>query len=525
MAGSLGPEDLILLARADFWCFIELTFDVLHPGQKLVFAEYLELLASVLGRVEEGKRRRVLINLPPRHMKSVITSVLFVAWCLGRKPGTRFICISYSDDLAHDLSNLTRRVLRSPIYRWIFPNVELEKSSEDYIRTTAGGFRYATSVGSTITGFGADVIIIDDPLQPEDVSSETAKREFRSWLGSSVQTRFNDQSKGAMILVMHRLAPDDPSADFEPTADFVLRFPLIADRDETKYIYNGRIIYHRKEGQLLNPRLMDGDTVAQLRHMLPPHVFQSQYQQRPVAGGSGMYSVDQWPRYAPLEVTGFELLIHSWDIGATINGNASVCISWGLGKNKEGRDSIFLLSVRRIKAELPEVIAAIKAADKTDQPALIVLDERGVGLGAQQQLAREGYRHVLGSTATSEALERDGIPVRRPGASKVHRFGNAVLAIADRRVLIPSSAPWLEAFLSEVAGFPNIPDNDQVDSMSQIAGNLDTIIRRARYLRRTSGISASETKSITLGREDFWLIVALSSTWLRTSSVDVMAEN
>ena len=79
MAGSLGPEDLILLARADFWCFIELTFDVLHPGQKLVFAEYLELLASVLGRVEEGKRRRVLINLPPRHMKSVITSVLFVA--------------------------------------------------------------------------------------------------------------------------------------------------------------------------------------------------------------------------------------------------------------------------------------------------------------------------------------------------------------------------------------------------------------------------------------------------------------
>lgn len=480
---SLHPEDLIALARVDFWCFIELMFDVLHPGKQLVFAQYLELLASVLGRVEEGKRRRVLVNLPPRHMKSVITSVLFPAWCIGRNPGAKFICISYSDDLAHDLSNQTRRVLRSSQYRQIFPNVQLEKSAEDHIRTTAGGFRYATAVGSTITGFGADVIIIDDPLQPEDVSSETAKREFRSWLGSSVLTRFNDQNKGALILVMHRLAPDDPSAGFETSADFVLKFPLIAEQDEMRYSFNGREIYGRKAGQILNPGLMSAETVARLRQMLPPHVFASQYQQRPVVGGSGMYTVDKWPRYSPNDIAKLELIINSWDLGATVNGNASVCTSWGLSKNSDGRDAVYLLSVKRMKIELPEVIAAIRSADKMDRPALIVIDERGVGLGVKQQLYREGYRHVLGSDATSDPIERDGIPGLRPSASKIERFGKAVLAISDRRVLIPPEASWLEAFLSEVAGFPNIPDKDQVDSMTQVAGNLDAVIRHARRLK------------------------------------------
>lgn len=482
-SGGLQVPDLLDLARFDFWCFVELMFDVLHPGKKLIFAPYLELLATVLCRVEGGKYRRMLVNLPPRHMKSVITSVLFTAWCLGRNPGAKFICISYSDDLAHDLSSLTRHVLRSPLYKLIFPHVQLEKSAEDHIRTTAGGYRYATSVGSTITGFGADIIIIDDPLQPEDVSSETAKREFRSWLGSSVLTRFNDQNKGALILVMHRLSPDDPSADFEASADFVLKFPLIAEQNEKPYSYKNRVIYQRKAGELLNPGLMNAETVERLRRMLPPHVFASQYQQRPVTGGSGMYSVDQWPRYAPTEATGFELLIHSWDIGATVTGNPSVCTVWGLRKNSEGRDAIYLTSVQRYRLELPEVIAAIKTANKTDRPALIVLDERGVGLGALQPLDREGYHHVLGSTATSDPLERDAIPGIRPSASKIDRFGRAVLAITDRRVLIPSSAPWLEAFLSEVAGFPSIHDKDQVDSMTQVAGNIDLVIHRARRLK------------------------------------------
>jgi hypothetical protein len=237
-------EALVTLARADFWCFVELMFQVLYPGQKLIYAPYLELIATVLMRVDQGLRRNVIINLPPRHMKSALASVLYPAWRLGREPNTKFICISYGDDLAHDLSAQTRKVMRCGLFRRIFPNTILDKSAVDHIRPTQGGYRYATSVGSDITGFGADQIIIDDPVQPEDVYSERVMQKTRDWVEISVRTRFNDPSKGPMILIMHRLAPDDLSGALELHADYVLKLPLIAEKPES-FSYEGRVIMRR----------------------------------------------------------------------------------------------------------------------------------------------------------------------------------------------------------------------------------------------------------------------------------------
>ena len=148
-ADMLKFEALATFARADFWCFVELMFDVLYPGQKLVYAGYLQLIATVLMRVGQRKFRNVIINLPPRHMKSGLASMLYPAWRLGCDPTVKFICISYGDDLAHDLSAQTRKVMRSPLYKLIFPGTILDKSAVDHIRTTMGGYRYATAVGSS----------------------------------------------------------------------------------------------------------------------------------------------------------------------------------------------------------------------------------------------------------------------------------------------------------------------------------------------------------------------------------------
>jgi hypothetical protein len=205
-------EALLAFARVDFWCFVELMFPVLYPGQKLIYAPYLELIATLLMRVARGKYRNVIINLPPRHMKSALTSILYTAWRLGCDPTVKLICISYGDDLAHDLSSQARKIMRSPLYKRIFPGTTLDKSAVDHIRTTLGGYRYATAVGSDITGFGADEIIIDDPIQPEEALSERVKQQVRDWVASSALTRFNNPSKCAVVLVMHRLASDDLSA-------------------------------------------------------------------------------------------------------------------------------------------------------------------------------------------------------------------------------------------------------------------------------------------------------------------------
>ena len=268
----LQSAALITFARLDFWCFVELMFPVLYPGQELVYAGYLELIATLLMGVAKRKYRNVVINLPPRHMKSALASILYPAWRLGCDPTVKFICISYGDDLAHDLSAQTRKIMRSPLYKHIFPRTVLDKTAMDYIRTTKGGYRYATAVGSDITGFGADEIIIDDPVQPEDALSERVKHQLRDWVNSSVYTRFNDPSKSALVLVMHRLAPDDLSGTIEPYADFVLKLPLIAEETEKTYTYWDKTIMCREPGEPLNPSRLGVAEIEALKARIAPHV-------------------------------------------------------------------------------------------------------------------------------------------------------------------------------------------------------------------------------------------------------------
>ena len=158
----------------------------------------------------------------------------------------------------------------------------------------------------------------------------------------------------------------------------------------------------RPPGEVLNPGRMNPAQVDELKVTLAPHVFASQYQQRPIAGGSGMLSIERFKRYPRAKAPQFELTLHSWDIGATISGNASVCTKWGLTQHPQIGDVLYLIDVVRLQAELPDVRSAIKVQDRADGPALIILDERGVGLGVYQDLRRDGYRHVQASTATSE---------------------------------------------------------------------------------------------------------------------------
>jgi hypothetical protein len=207
--------------------------------------------------------------------------------------------------------------MRSPLYKKIFPSTVLDKSAVDHIRTTMGGYRYATAVGSDITGFGADEIIIDDPVQPEDALSERVKQQLRDWVNSSVYTRFNDPSKGALVLVMHRLAPDDLSVTIEPYADIVLKLPLIAEELE-HYTYQDRTIMLREPGEALNPSRLSVADIEALKARIAPHVFASQYQQRPATGGTGYCSIERLARYA--EAPPFELIVHSWDIASTKGG-------------------------------------------------------------------------------------------------------------------------------------------------------------------------------------------------------------
>ena len=134
---------------------------------------HVQLLASRLDRVRLGTARRIAIALPPRNLKSIIVSVVLPAWLLGHNPATQIICASYGQDLANKLSGDCRQVMLSAWYRRLFPAAQLAagKQAIDRYETTAGGARKATSVGGVLTGFGADVIIVDDPMKPDEAYS------------------------------------------------------------------------------------------------------------------------------------------------------------------------------------------------------------------------------------------------------------------------------------------------------------------------------------------------------------------
>lgn len=158
-----------------------------------------------------GKNRRLIINIPPRNLKSVICSVALPAFILGHDPKANIICVSYNDELAETLAGQCRMVMISSWYRDLFPQAVLsaDKSAVNDFHTIASGGRYATSVGGTLTGRGADWIVIDDPIKPTDALSDVQRKKVNDWYGNTLYSRLNDKRTGKILLIMQRLHLDN----------------------------------------------------------------------------------------------------------------------------------------------------------------------------------------------------------------------------------------------------------------------------------------------------------------------------
>jgi hypothetical protein len=238
-AAAMASDARLLQAflRNDFRAFLHKAFTTLSPGQTYVNTWHVEAIAQRLERVRRGEIRRLIINMPPRSLKSIASSVAFPAFVLGRDPSRRIICVSYSAELAKKHSNDFRAVLESPWYRSTFPNARIRpfKNSETEIELTARGFRLATSVGGTLTGRGGDIIVIDDPLKPDDALSETKRSAANQWFMNTLLSRLDDKRTGAIVIVMQRVHVDDLTGFLLAQSDEweVLSLPAIAECDET----------------------------------------------------------------------------------------------------------------------------------------------------------------------------------------------------------------------------------------------------------------------------------------------------
>ena len=199
------------LVRADFMVFVESVFETLEPGTPFQDNWHLHAIAYQLRRVDAGDERRLIVNVPPRSGKSILISVAYPAWRLGHDPRVRIICVSSDDRLVQSLASAFRTVVGSDWYGRAFPAFRVARNGDRATETitTVRGYRYGVSLGGSILGRGADLIIADDAMSPAAALSEATRRRELGFWDTAVRTRLNDKTKGAIIIVCQRLHQDD----------------------------------------------------------------------------------------------------------------------------------------------------------------------------------------------------------------------------------------------------------------------------------------------------------------------------
>ena len=444
-------NNLSAVLRQDLVSFIIQTYLTVGGGSPYLHNWPVEAIADYLVQAFARDIKRLIITMPPRSLKSICASVAFPAWVLGHEPETRFICASYSAEIAAYLGLQCRNVIMEPWYKRTFPKTRLDrsKSAADDFQTTAKGGRLATSTGGTLTGRGGNFIIIDDPIKPQDAMSDAMRDAVNRWYHNTLVSRLDNKRDDVIIIVTQRVHPDDLVGYVLDKDDWVhLNLPAIAESEQKIEFSNGRVIT-RQMGDVLHPAREPLEVLEKIRSGMSSFDYQAQFQQAPVAPGGNMINWAWFKTYSFLpEDRPFGRIIQSWD---TANKDSelsdySVCTTWLV----IGED-YYLIDVFRERLDFPELYkAAIKLRAK-HQADTILIEDAGSGTQLIQSLRRVGC-HV--------------IPIK-PQGNKVTRLNVRMDKIEAGHVHLPEEAPWLDDFKAEIMAFPKGKHDDQVDSLSQ----------------------------------------------------------
>jgi hypothetical protein len=245
------------ICRTDVVSFIRRCFHLLAPGTTFHMTWHIEAMAHAFEQVRLGKIKRLIINVPPRSLKSIVGSVAFPAFVLGHDPRKHLVVVSYGSDLAVKHANDFRAVMNSQWYQGLFrlARVSAIKNTELEFITSQNGGRLATSIDATLTGRGGDIVIIDDPLKPVDALSDSKRERVKNWYKNTLVSRLDDKQNGAIIVVMQRLHVDDLVGMLlrdSPDEWSVLTLPAIAEQEEIIKISANRC-HIRQIGEVLHP--------------------------------------------------------------------------------------------------------------------------------------------------------------------------------------------------------------------------------------------------------------------------------
>ena len=457
-------EDYQTLLRSDLATFVHRSFSELNPQAAYLSSPYIELICSKLESCRRGEITRLIINLPPRTLKSHIVSVAFPAWVLANDPTQHILCASYGQDLSDKHARDCRTLIASPFYRSLFPRTRLAaKQSVGEFMTSRMGGRLSTSVGGTVTGRGADWIIQDDIMKPEDAQSEARRKVTNDWQENTLLSRFNSKNKGIMIIVAQRLHEDDVVGHVLERGDDwdVLSLPAIAQEDENiPYLTPfGRKVFTRARGAALHPERDSLETLLRVKKEIGEYTFESQYQQSPQPLDGGVIKrswIIHYLRGALPER--FSYILQSWDTANKTGelNDYSVCTTWGLYGG-----CFYLLDVFRKRLNYPDLKKAVVEQSRLHKPNRVLIEDKSSGIPLIQELRAEG---IFGVEAYKPA----------PASDKLFRLHAQSIKFESGKVFLPSEAPYLDEYVRELTGFPGGKYDDQVVSTTQALEFLGT---------------------------------------------------
>lgn len=453
---TLQRRMIDLALRYDLATFIHRTMQTVAAGQAYRHNWHVDAMAWHLTKVATGQTKRLLVTLPPRHLKSICASVALPAWLLGRNPSRKIVCVSYAEDLTSKHALDCRLVMQSPWYRRAFPGTAISRDKNrelDFVTTCRGG-RYATSIGGPLTGRGGDIVIVDDPLKPTDAMSEVKRGAVNEWWDRTVYTRLDDKTSGALIVVAQRLHVEDLVGHLLAKEEGWEHLCLPAMAEVDQVIETGpERFYRRVKGEVLHearePRLV----LERLRRELGSFNFSAQYQQCPVPLDGELL---KWGWFRCFEdrpaVADGDCVVQSWDTAskATELSDYSVCTTWVIHDGE-----YYLLDVLRERLIFPDLRRRIIDHAAAFAAETMLIENAGSGMALLQDLSYDEMPTVQEIFAVE------------PIGDKVTRMAAQSSRIEAGRVHIPDRAEWLDEFRSEILQFPHGRHDDQVDSVSQ----------------------------------------------------------
>lgn len=467
--------------RTHFGAFVYAAFKALNPGQRLMPNWHIDAIGFLMQQMVDGDaRRRLVLNLPPRSLKSFIVSVALPAWLLGRKPSRRIICCSYSDQLAAKFSRDCRALIESPFYKRVFPKTRLnpKKTSEAEFETTARGYRLATSVHGTLTGRGGDTLLVDDPSKAGDSSSEVALQNTIDWFRNTALSRLDNPGESLIVVVMQRLHVDDLSGILVEQDWPKLVIPAIAT-EPADYLTGEDQVYHRPAGQLLQPARDSQEAFDELKAQLGSQVFAAQFQQNPTPPDGNMIKRAWLQRYdTALDRGKFDRVILTCDPAGKAGPKNDYTAITVLGVSEKAIDVLHVCRGHWTVIQMQERILGLVPEWNVD---LVVVEDTSSGMGLLQLLRERKQIDVVG---------------RRHEDDKETRLLRQQGRFEAGRIRLPSESEWLAEFENELLSFPYGRYDDQVDAL--LLG-LEWYADNAHYLQRVPIVAP-----VLLTRDDPW---------------------